>query len=298
LITGASGLIGTRLTEMLLERGYVISHLGRSKRQGKVKSYVWDVSQKKFDREALRDIDTIIHLAGANVSDKRWSAAWKKEILDSRVQSLRLLHDELSKGGHAVKTVVSASAIGYYGFTDGDQMITESHRPGDDFLSTVVDQWDKEADTITSLNIRVVKIRVGIVLSDRGGALQEMVRPIKYWVGSPLGSGDQYVSWIHLDDICRMFILACENQNMTGAYNGVAPAPVTNRELTKRIATGLKKPLLLPAVPSFVLKLILGEMAEIVVHGSKVSPDKIVKAGFNFRFEDLDLALQNLLKKN
>lgn len=295
MITGASGLIGTRLTEMLVEAGHSVSHLGRNKRPGKIRSFTWDLKQKKLDREAFRNVDSIIHLAGANVGDKRWSKAWKKEILDSRVQSLRLLKEELSKGDHAVTTVVSASAIGYYGFSDGTEVITETHPPGHDFLSTVVDQWEKEADTLESLGIRVVKIRVGIVLSDRGGALQEMAKPITLFAGSPLGSGNQFVSWIHLDDVCRMFILGCENKNMSGSYNGVAPLPVTNRELTKRIARVLKKPLILPPVPGFILKLVIGEMADVVIHGSKVSPDKIRQCGFRFKHEDLDEALRDLL---
>lgn len=295
MITGASGLIGTRITEMLLQKGHSVSHLGRTKRLGKVPSFVWDVKKKNIDHEALHDADTIIHLAGANVGDKRWSAEWKKEIHDSRVQSTQLLYETLAKGDHTVKTVVAASAIGFYGFVDGDQMIKEDHEPGNDFLATVVHEWEREADKIASLGIRVVKIRIGIVLSDRGGALQEMAKPIRYFVGSPLGSGQQYISWIHLDDICKMFIMACENSAMNGAYNGVAPQPVTNRELTKRIASVLKKPLLLPAVPSFALNLILGEMADVVIHGSKVSSDKIVQSGFAFQFYDLDAALHDLL---
>lgn len=296
MITGASGLIGTRITEMLLEEGHGVSHLGRSKRSGKVPSFVWDVKKKNIDHEALRDVDTVIHLAGANVGDKRWSAKWKKEIRDSRVQSTQLLYEALAKGDHAVKTVVAASAIGFYGFVDGEQVIQEDHEPGNDFLATVVHEWEREADKIASLGIRVVKIRIGIVLCDRGGALQEMAKPIRYFVGSPLGSGQQYISWIHVDDICRMFILACKNSDMHGVYNGVTPHPVTNRELTKRIASVLKRPLLLPAVPGFALKLILGEMADVVLHGSKVSPDKIVQSGFTFQFDDLDAALHDLLR--
>lgn len=295
MITGASGLIGTRITEMLLEEGHGVSHLGRSKRPGKVPSFIWDVKKKNIDGEALHDVDTIIHLAGANVGDKRWSAEWKKEIRDSRVQSTQLLYEMLAKGDHAVKTVVAASAIGFYGFVDGDQMMKEDHEPGNDFLATVVHEWEKEADKIASLGIRVVKIRIGIVLSERGGALQEMAKPIRYFVGSPLGSGRQYISWIHLDDICQMFILACKNSGMRGVYNGVAPHPVTNRELTKKIASVIKRPLLLPAIPGFALKLILGEMADVVIHGSKVSPDKIVQSGFEFQFDDLDAALHDLL---
>ncbi len=296
LITGASGLVGTRLTELLLQKEYQVSHLGRSHKTGAVPSYVWDVASHKIDPAALEGVDVIIHLAGAGVADQRWTNRRKQEILASRTDSTALLYEILKSGSHDVKTIISASAIGYYGFGLDDTLLTEESNPGDDFLSNVVVNWEKEVDRISSLGIRVVKIRIGIVLSDKGGALTEMARPVQWCVGAPLGTGKQIVSWIHLDDLCTMFIKAVEDLEMKGSYNGVAPHPVSNHEITKAIAKTLHRPLLLPPVPPFVLHALIGEMADIVVNGSKVSSEKIQKTGFKFQFEDLEGALKNLLQ--
>lgn len=293
LITGASGLIGSKLTSQLLSKNHSVAHLGRKKKEGNVASYVWDVKQNQIDVNALASTDAIIHLAGASVGDKRWSAEWKKEILDSRVQSTKLLADAFKNNKHSVKTFVSASAIGYYGF-EADSVFTEESAAGKDFLAQVTKQWEDEVDKIAALGIRVVKIRIGIVLSEHGGALEKMATPIKYGIGSPLGSGQQYLSWIHINDLLQMFIKAIEDENVNGAYNASANW-ATNKEMTKSIAKVLKKPLIFPNVPAFVLKLVLGQMAEIVVNGAKVSSDKMRKAGFQFQFENLDIALIDLL---
>jgi hypothetical protein len=293
LITGASGLIGASLTNQLQTLNHSVVHLGRRKKEGKVASFVWDVTKNQIDQEALTSIDTIVHLAGASVGDKRWTASWKKEILDSRVQSTKILFDSLKKNKNSVKTFISASAIGYYGF-EGDSVFTEDSPPGNDFLAQVTKQWEEEVDKISSLGIRVVKIRIGIVLSEKGGALEKIVQPIKFGVGSPLGSGQQYLSWIHLDDLCHIFIKAIEDETMNGAYNASANW-ATNAEMTRVIAEMLNKPLLLPNAPSFALRIILGEMADIVLNGSKVSSSKIKEAGFSFLFSDLNKALKNLL---
>jgi uncharacterized protein len=297
LITGASGLIGTRLTEMLQQKGYHVTHLGRSKKSGGVKSFTWDVDQHQMDEGALQGIDTIIHLAGAGVADKRWTAKRKQEILESRTRSTQLLFDVLKKGNHQVTTVISASAIGYYGFMSSDEL-TEDSPAGMDYLANVTRQWEEEVNKIESLSIRVVKIRIGIVLSEKGGALKEMMLPIKLFVGSPLGSGNQYLSWIHIDDLCAMFCKAVDDKNMRGAYNGVGIHPITNRALTRAIAKVLNRPMLLPPIPGFVLKIIIGEMANIVLGGSKVSASKIQQAGFSFQFDSLDKALRDLLIRN
>lgn len=297
LITGASGLIGTRLTERLLQKGHRVAHLGRSKKSGKVPSYVWNVTRGEMDIQALDGIECIIHLAGSGVADKRWTAKGKKEILESRTQSSALLYETLKKTKHSVKAFISASAIGYYGCGLDDILLTEESEPGKDFLASVVVAWEKEVDQITSLGIRVAKIRTGIVLSERGGALKEMANPIRWGVGSPLGTGRQMLSWIHLDDLCNLFIKTVEDESMKGAYNGVSPHAVTNREITKAIAKVLKRPLWLPPVPGFILRLILGGMAEVVVNGSHVSSAKIQKAGFNFQFPELESALKDLLQK-
>ena len=297
LLTGASGLVGTRLTDMLLQKGYQVAHLGRSKRPGKVPSYVWNVAKGEFDPEALNGVDAIIHLAGAGVAEKRWTSRRKKEILESRTKSSALLYETLKKINNKVRAVVSASAIGYYGFgLDEKTLFTEESKPGNDYLSRVVVAWEREVDAIASLGIRVVKIRIGIVLSDKGGALKEMAGPIKIGIGSPLGSGKQILSWIHLDDLCAMFIRAVEDESMKGAYNAVSPQPVTNHDMTIVLAKVLNRPLLLPPVPAFVLRIMIGEMTDIVVNGRNVSSEKIRKTGFTFKFTDLKSAFEALFQ--
>jgi uncharacterized protein (TIGR01777 family) len=296
LITGASGLIGKRLTELLLQKGYQVSHLGRFRKEGPVKSYVWDVEKGEFDREALTGADTIIHLAGAGVADKRWNERRKKEILESRTKSSTLLYTMLKLGNHTVTTVVSASAIGYYGFCLDERIFTEDSNPGVDYLAQVTKQWEGSVDKISSLGIRVTKLRIGIVLSEKGGALAEMAKPIRLGVGAALGTGRQYLSWIHIDDLCAMFIKGVDDKTMHGAYNAVCDW-VTNKELTKAIARVLKRPLLLPSVPGFVMRILVGEMAMIVVNGSKVSSEKIRKTGFTFHYQDLSEALRDLLAR-
>jgi uncharacterized protein (TIGR01777 family) len=295
LITGASGLIGSRLTELLVARGHKVSHLGRSKKAGPVPSFVWDVEKGTLDTKALEGVQAIVHLAGAGVADKRWTEKRKKEILQSRTQSSALLFNALQNSKHDVKAVVSASAIGYYGSTLSNEVYKEEHEPGNDFLAGVVDAWEKSVDKICSLGIRVVKIRIGIVLSSKGGALAEMARPVKLFIGSPLGTGNQIVSWIHIDDLCEIFIKAIEDQAMSGAYNAVAPHPVTNRQMTQAIAKVLHRPMIVPAVPTLALRIILGEMVDAVVKGSNVSAEKIQKTGFHFKYENLDDALKDCL---
>lgn len=292
LITGASGLIGTRLTEMLTQQGYAVAHLGRSKKSGPVPSFMWDVHAGTIDEKAFEGVDTVIHLAGAGVADKRWTSARKKEILESRIKSTALLAKALEKNT-SVKTVVCASAIGYYGFGTHKIEFDETSSPGNDFMADVVKAWEAEEDKIQ--NKRVVKLRIGIVLSSRGGALKEMARPVRWGVGAPLGSGMQFISWIHLDDLCRMFIKAMKDSTMQGAYNATGPYAVTNHKLTKAIATHLNKPLWFFPIPAWVLKVIVGEMAEIVLKGSIVSSKKIQNAGFEFLYPKLDDALKNLL---
>ena len=297
LISGASGLVGTRLTEMLMQKDYQISHLSRTNKDGEIPVFQWNVKKGTIDEHAMQGVDSIIHLAGAGIADKPWTAARKKEILESRTQSTELLYNALKERTHQVKTFVSASAIGYYGYSGSDKVFDEESEPADDFLADVVKQWEASVDKIASLGIRVVKVRIGILLSEKGGALAELVKPIKWGVGSPLGSGTQYMSWIHIDDVCQIFIKALEDEKINGAYNAVGPNPATNKEITEAIARVLKKPLWLPNVPSFILKLILGEMADLVIKGSKVSSLKIESTGFQFRFPEIDNALLNLLLK-
>ena len=296
LITGASGLVGSRLTELLLKKGYEVNHLGRKKKSGNVPSFVWNIDTGEFDLAALDNVTAIVHLAGAGVADKRWTAERKKEILESRIKSTALLFNTLKANSHGVKTLVSASAIGIYGFAMSEEVFTEQSSPGTDFLAHVTEQWEHEVDTIQSLAIRTVKLRIGIVLARGGGALPQMALPIKLGVGSPLGPGKQYLSWIHLDDLCGMFIKSIEDSGMVGAYNAVVGWH-TNKELVAAIAHALKKPLWAPAVTGFVLKIVLGEMAAMVLNGSKVSSQKINATGFKPMFATIESALENLFAK-
>jgi hypothetical protein len=295
IITGGSGLVGNRLTEMLRQRGYRVSHLGRTRREGEVSSFTWDIKKPNIDPGALTGTDAIIHLAGAGIAERRWTSQRKKEILESRTASTRLLYHTLKKGGHRVRTLIAASAIGYYGFEAAADTFSEGSPPGSDFLAKVTARWEEEVDRIGELGIRVVKIRTGIVLSKRGGALEEIMRPVKYYVGAPLGTGDQYMSWIHVDDLCGIYSLAISNSNLRGVFNGVAPAPISNRDFTRAIARALGKPILLPPIPKFALRLLLGEMADLVLNGAKVSAQKILGTGFKFRFPTIDSALNDLL---
>jgi len=295
LITGGSGMIGKRLTELLIQRGHQVSHLGRTKRSGAVNSFVWNVDRHEIDPRAFDNIDAIVHLAGAGIGDKRWTKKRKNEILDSRVNSTRLLHDELKTRNHAVRTFVAASAMGYYGFENAQEVFTEDSAPGKDFLARVTDQWEREADTLNDLGLRLVKVRTGIVLSNDGGVLKELLRPIMLYAGAPLGSGNQFLSWIHIDDHCGIIIKALEDQTMKGPYNSVAPNPVTNRELIKAIAKVVQRPMFLPPVPAVLLKLLLGEMADLVLYGNKISGQKIMDSGYRFRFVHVTDALNDLL---
>lgn len=296
LITGASGLVGTRLTELLLQKGYSVAHLSRSKKSGPVATYVWDVEKKRIDPDAIQNADAIIHLAGAGVADKRWTNKRKDEIVNSRTKSADLLIDALSKNPHHITSFISASGIAYYGIEDTEEVLTEESPRGTDFLANVTREWEARADKFVALSIRVVKLRIGIVLSEKGGALKSLALPVRFGVGAPLASGKQYVSWLHLDDLCLMFIKALEDDTMQGVYNAVGMNPVTNREMTKEIAKVLHRPLWIPSVPAFALKLALGEMADVVIHGNKISSEKIRRAGFIFQYPDLHEALKDLLK--
>ncbi len=292
-------MVGTRLSEMLLEQGYTVRHLSRTpgKETSPITTYLWDIKQQYINPEALSGVDYVVHLAGAGVADQRWTDARKQAILRSRTESTRLLHHALSQpDAPALKAFVSASAIGIYGADTGDALLTEESPASHDFLADVVVQWEAAADTIAALDIRTVKLRIGIVLSEKGGALLPIARTVRWYVGAPLGSGNQYMSWIHIDDLCRMFIYAIENQALTGVYNAVGTQPVTNRTMTQAAAKVLQRPLFLPNVPGFALKLALGELASVILGGNRVSSQRIEDAGFAHSFNKIDVALADLLK--
>jgi uncharacterized protein (TIGR01777 family) len=296
LITGGTGLVGTVVTELALQKGYQVSFLSRSTKSiPQVKVFQWDIAQKKIDIQAIEQADYIIHLAGAGVADKRWSDAYKQEILDSRIISTQLLQEAISKSIKKPKAIVAASAVGIYGFDTGDTLMQEDSRQGEGFLAEVTKKWEEELLKFENLSIRTAIMRIGIVLSTKGGALQKMMQPVQFFAGSALGSGKQYMSWIHIRDLARMFLFAIENEQIRGVYNAVGNTPVTNETFTKAIAKVMNKPLFLPNVPEFALRLMLGEMASMVIGGNRVSNEKIVKAGFQYEFETLEEALKNLI---
>ena len=298
LITGATGLVGQELVSLLLQNGFTVHYLSTSKSklvsQNNYKGFYWNPKTSEIDLNALTDVEVIVHLAGASVA-KKWTSSYKEEIIESRVLSTRLLYKTLQKNSHQVKQIVSASAIGIYP-NDLNYIYHETYNKVDNsFLGNVVQQWEEEVNQFEKLQIKVAKIRIGIVLAKNGGALQEMVKPIKMGVGAAFGSGLQYQSWIHIQDLVGIFQFVIQNQ-LLGVFNGVAPYPVTNAELTKAIAKTLGKPLFLPNIPQFVMKLILGEMHQILFSSQHVSCRKLLDLKYQFKFASLDKALNDLLK--
>jgi uncharacterized protein (TIGR01777 family) len=293
LITGGTGLIGTRLSEMLIDSGYEVAHLSRQTGQfSRYKTFRWDLRDHYIDDHAISWADYIINLAGASVSDGKWTDERKKEILSSRVDSTNLLYHCLKSTTNRVKGFISASAVGIYG-NSGEKEVTEESNYAADFLAEVSKEWEKAAWQIHELGIRTTIFRIGIVLSDQGGALPQIAKPIKLMAGAPLGSGKQYMSWIHIDDLCRLLIKALEEPQFHGVFNAVAPNPVTNEEFTKALAEVMHRPLLVPKIPAFGLKLVLGEMSEVVLGGSRVSAAKVRNTGFTFEYSFVEEALES-----
>ena len=298
LITGATGLVGQELVSLLLQNGFTVHYLSTSKSklvsQNNYKGFYWNPKTSEIDLNALTDVEVIVHLAGASVA-KKWTPSYKQEIIESRVLSTRLLYKTLQKNLHQVKQIVSASAIGIYP-NDLSYIYHETDNKVDNsFLGNVVQQWEEEVNQFEKLQIKVAKIRIGIVLAKNGGALQEMIKPIKMGVGAAFGSGLQYQSWIHIQDLVAIFQFVIQNQ-LSGVFNGVAPYPVTNSELTKAIAKTLGKPLFLPNIPQFVMKIVLGEMHQILFSSQHVSCRKLLDLKYQFKFASLDKALNDLLK--
>ncbi|WP_114748286.1 TIGR01777 family oxidoreductase [Pleomorphovibrio marinus] len=294
LITGGSGLIGKVITSRLKDQGFKVAWLSRNPETKSEKSFNWDIKEQTIDQNALDWCDAIIHLAGAGVADKKWSQERKLEILNSRIMSTELLVNALGKMDKRPEAVIAASAIGYYGMETGNKLVAEGDPAGNDFLAEVVDKWEKTTGKFENLGIRTVRLRVGIVLSKDGGALPEMMKPP---VAAPLGDGKQYMSWIHIQDLADIFIHALTNSGLNGVYNAVGPTPVSNAILTRRAAKFKGKPFVNIGVPGFALKLALGEMAEMVLGGNRVSNDKIHSSGFQYQFPELDQALKNIFKK-
>ncbi|WP_299155731.1 TIGR01777 family oxidoreductase [uncultured Christiangramia sp.] len=297
LITGATGMIGSRLSDLCRESGMIVHYLTTSKskieKREDYKGFYWDPKSEEIEKECFDGVTTIIHLAGASIAEK-WTSEYKETIIKSRTETAALLHDTLKNNEHQVENFISASAIGKYPDSLEKLYFEDDEVLADNFVGTVVKKWEAAADRFSNLGIDVAKIRVGLVLSEKGGMLEKVRKPIEMNVGAPLGSGKQWQSWIHLDDLAGIFLHAIERE-LTGVYNAVAPNPVTNKEMTRQLAEQLNKPLWLPNVPKFVLKTMLGEMSQIVLSSQLVSCKKIEEHGYKFKYSNLSKALEDLV---
>lgn len=295
LIAGGTGLIGKNLSRKLIEKGYNVALLSRKNSRGNPHSvYIWNPDKNEIEIEAVKSADYIINLAGAGIGDKRWTKKRRQLILDSRIKTTGLLFSKVRESGKQPKAFITASAIGYYGTATSEKLFRETDAPGKDFSAEVCRQWENAADRFEENGIRTVKLRTGIVLSKKDGALSRMTLPVRFGIGSALGSGRQYMPWIHIDDICNIYLKAIQDSNMTGVYNAVAPEHISNREFMRMLAMSIKMPFFFPAIPSFVLKILFGKMSEIILNGSRISAEKIISAGYVFKYPDIENALKNL----
>jgi len=291
LITGGSGLIGRRLSFLLKSRGYEVRILSRSNNpKNNYKTFVWNVSEQYINDSAFEGLTHIIHLAGAGIADKRWSEKRKKEIIASRVASTNLLYNTVKRLKTPLNSFISASATGYYGAITSETIFEEKDKPAKDFLGKVCSLWEDSIFQFNEIKIRTVALRTGIVLSKDGGALKKMKTPII----TSLGNGKQYMPWIHIDDLCELYIKAIEDEQFKGAFNAVSPEHISNLSFSKKISKIFNYPFLALGAPSLILQIVFGEMSTIILNGSRISANKIKQAGFKFKFENLEKALKNL----
>ena len=298
LITGATGLVGSEITRLLHEKGININYLttSRSKieKSDNYKGFYWNPSTGEIDTKCLEGVGAIINLAGASVFQP-WTASNKKKILHSRIDSLNLLYKTLEENDHEVGQLASASAIGIYPSSTQKMHYEEEKEVADNFLGEVSEKWEVAAQKFSNIGVRVAIVRIGIVLARDGGALPQIARPVKYNVGTALGSGKQWQSWIHVTDLARLFLFLISN-GAEGVFNGVAPNPVTNEDLTREVAAVMDKKIWLPKVPGFALKLVMGEMSTVVLGSQLVSSKKVEEEGFNFQFINLRQAIRDIYK--
>jgi uncharacterized protein (TIGR01777 family) len=306
LITGGTGLIGRNLTKHLTGKGYNVIILSRYQKQISSDPLVsfakWNIAEQQIDKDAIAKADYIIHLAGTGVMDKKWTEKFKNEIVESRTKSSELLVKALKENPNQVKGVISASAIGWYGKDEkpllNKQGFKETDPADKNFLGETCRLWEESIEPVITLNKRLVKLRTGIVLSNNGGAFAEFKRSLNFGIAAILASGKQIISWIHMDDLCRMYMYAIENENISGSYNAVAPAPVSNKKLMIPLAEKLRKQFYIPVhVPKFILKIILGERSIEVLKSATVSCEKIKAEGFTFLYPSIDSALKELTNK-
>jgi uncharacterized protein (TIGR01777 family) len=294
LLTGSTGLVGSELKDLLISTGHEVFTLIRNRNLKDEKSFFWDYELKVLDINQIKDIDCVIHLAGENISARHWSKRRKQKILDSRIESTKFLIDSILKLQNKPHTFICASAIGYYG-NRKDEILNEQSGKGTGFLSDVCDEWEKSTNKAKEDGIRLVNLRFGVILSDKGGALKKMLFPFKLDLGGKIGSGKQYMSWITLEDTIRAICFCLNNDEITGPVNIVAPNPVTNSQLTKSLGKHLKRPTFFP-LPAFAAKIVLGEMAdELLLASTRVEPSILLRYEFDFKYKMLDEALFKLI---
>ena len=297
LITGGNGLIGRQLSRMLLDRGYDVSIVSRTRKPvNGCKVYTWNIEKHIIDDEAIDTADFIIHLAGENIGSKRWTKKRKEEIIDSRTLTAQLLFEKVKERKRDIRAYISASAAGYYGMVTSGKIFHESDSPSSDFTGVTCREWEEAGKMYQNAGIRTVFIRTGVVLAKESEALSKMVLQVRMGFGSATGSGKQYFSWIHIDDLCRMYISAIENDTIRGAYNATAPEYITNNGFMRKLSLLLRKPFWFPNIPAFAMKILFGEMSGLLLRGSRISSEKIRSTGFEFLYPDVESALKNILK--
>lgn len=296
LLAGGTGLIGSRLVEVFREKGHTVRILSRNPKGEN--QFAWNPAAGTIDDQAVQGADAVINLAGAGIADKRWSAARKKLLIDSRVQSTVLLRESFQRLGHQPEVYLSASGVGYYG-NSGEEWVNENTPPADtSFLVQCCADWEQSVETIGAMGIRTVIFRTGIVLDQSGGALREIIKPMRFGLGAYFADGQAWYSWIHIDDMCQMYLWALEHPTVEGIYNAVAPHPVRNKYLVQATARAMQQAAIFVPAPKFALRILLGEMADVVLFSNRVSAERLIQAGFHFHYPELEAALDQIFKKH
>lgn len=297
LITGGRGLVGSYLTSILTAEGFNVSYLSREAgNSGRAKIFRWDPAKRILNPEIFDGVDYVVHLAGANIGAKLWTTSRRNEIRTSRIDSANFLFETLSSHDIKLKAFVSASGTGYYGSVTSDRIFSEEDPPGEDFLATTCRLWEESADLFGKAGIRTVKIRTAVVVAKNDIALTRLMNPARFGLVVRLGSGKQYFPWIHIADLCNIYLKAIEDPCMQGAYNAVAPEAVNHDDFIRSMARIMRRPVIFPHIPAWALRAVMGEMAGIILEGSRISAEKIISAGYNFRFVKIGDALKDIIE--